>query len=433
MVFKLFAILVAMKVTLINTSDAGGGASVACTRLLVALKLQGVDARLLVQHKKTNNSAVTGIVKDAASKLKARFSFFAERIPFMLFHEKDRSVRFAFSPANAGTSIADNALIKDADILHLHWTNSGFLSVNDLTELINTGKPVVWTLHDMWAFTGGCHYSGTCTRFEQECGNCPFLRDAGEGDLSRKGWLRKAAMYAHAKNITFVACSNWLAGVADKSSLIKKLPVQAIPNPIDVDRFSPLNKVTERMKRGIKAGAKVILFGAANINDKRKGISYLVEALHLLKNQNNTTDIEIVIFGKNKHFDIMQLPFRVHQLNIITNENELAGIYNLADVFVTTSLEDNLPNMIMEAMACGIPVVAFNTGGIPQMIDHQKNGYLAELGSAQDIADGIAKILHVADAVELAGNARQKVLGNYTNSKVAKQYIDLYRSVLSHG
>jgi glycosyltransferase involved in cell wall biosynthesis len=422
-----------MKITIINTSDAGGGAPAACMRLLNALRLQRVDARLLVQHKKTDSSAVTGIVIDAVSKLKAKLTFLAERIPFLLFHERDKSVRFAFSPANAGTSIINNPLIKDADILHLHWTNSGFLSVGDLEELINTGKPLIWTLHDMWTFTGGCHYSGICERFKNECGNCPFLRDARDNDLSHKGWLRKAAMYAGAKNITFVACSGWLAGVAGKSSLIGKLPVTSIPNPIDIDTFSPRHKVAERKKRSIKPDAKIILFGAANINDKRKGITYLVEALNLLKQSNrDTSNIEVVIFGKNKHFDVGQLPFPVHQLNIITDENELAEIYSLADVFVTTSLEDNLPNMVMEAMVCGTPVVAFNTGGIPEMIDHLQNGYLADLASAQGIADGILEILYGADAATLAKNVRQKVLDNYTNDKVANQYIQLYRSVLNH-
>ncbi len=424
-----------MKVTLINTSDAGGGAPAACTRLLQALRLQGVDARLLVQHKKTTNNAVTGIVKDAISKLKAKLTFLAERIPFLLFHEKDKTVRFAFSTANAGTSIANNALVKDADILHLHWTNSGFLSIGDLKELIDTGKPIVWTLHDMWTFTGGCHYSGTCERFKNECGNCPFLRDAGENDLSHQGWLRKAAMYADAKNITFVTCSKWLAGVAGKSSLINKFPITAVPNPIDIEVFSPQDKAAERVKRGINAGAKIVLFGAANINDKRKGISYLVEALHLIninKNGYDTSDIEVVIFGKNKHFDVSALPFRVHQLNIITNDNELAEVYSLADVFVTTSLEDNLPNMVMEAIACGTPVVAFNTGGIPEMVVHGQNGYLAQLASAQGIANGITEILYAADAAKLATNARQKVLHNYTNDKVAKQYVELYRSVLNN-
>jgi glycosyltransferase involved in cell wall biosynthesis len=419
-----------MKVTLINTSDAGGGAPAACLRLLKALVGQKVDTRLLVQYKKTNDERVTGIVNSRISKLKAQLNFLRERIPFMLFYEKDKSVRFAFSSANAGTSIVDEELVKNADILHLHWTNSGFLSIADLKELVDTGKPIVWTLHDMWAFTGGCHYSGTCENFMRECGNCLFLRDAGGNDLSHKGWLHKAALFAGAKNITFVTCSKWLANVASKSSLIKAFRIEAIPNPIDINIFSPKDKVTERAKRGIDPAAKIILFGAANINDKRKGISYLVDALNILKNEYpEGKKTEVVIFGKNKHFDVTQLPFKVHELNLITSQEELAGIYSMADVFVTPSLEDNLPNTIMEALACGTPVVAFNTGGIPEMIDHQQNGYLAEFKSAADMAKGLYEMLNTTHATNLSANARQKVLDNYTNQIVAQQYINLYNSV----
>ncbi|WP_299356966.1 glycosyltransferase family 4 protein [Mucilaginibacter sp.] len=418
-----------MKVTLINTSDAGGGAPAACMRLLKALVGQKTDAALLVQDKKTIDDNVQGIATSFVTRLKAQINFLRERIPFILFHEKDKSVRFAFSPANSGTSIKNNFLVTGADILHLHWTNSGFLSITDLKELVDTGKPIVWTLHDMWAFTGGCHYSGICDNFMRECGNCPFLRDADENDISHIGWLRKAALFKDAKNITFVTCSQWLAGVAKQSSLIKDFRIEAIPNPIDIDIFSPKDKAAAREKRGIDADAKIILFGAANINDKRKGITYLVDALNILKaNYPQSEKIEIVIFGKNKHFDVTQLPFKVHELNLISSQEELADVYSMADLFITSSLEDNLPNTVMEALACGTPVVAFNTGGIPEMVDHQQNGYLAQFKSAGDMAKGLQEVLN-GDA-KLSGNARQKVLDNYTNEKVAQQYINLYQSII---
>jgi glycosyltransferase involved in cell wall biosynthesis len=419
-----------MKVTLINTSDAGGGAPAACLRLLKALVLQKVDARLLVQHKKTGEERVEGIVKTFFWRLKANADFLRERIPFIIFHERDKSVRFAFSTANAGMSVKNKELVKQADIIHLHWTNSGFLSIADLKELVDTGKPIVWTLHDMWTFTGGCHYSGTCDNFMRECGNCPFLRDAGDNDISHSGWLRKAALYKGAPNITFVTCSQWLAGVAKKSSLIKDFRIEAIPNPIDIEVYSPKDKLAARQKRGISPDAKIILFGAANINDRRKGITYLVDALSILKNNYPEGEkIEIVIFGKNKYFDVSQLPFKVHELSLITSQNELAVIYSMADVFVTPSLEDNLPNTIMEALACGTPVVAFDTGGIPEMVDHQQNGYLAKFKDAADMAKGLHVTLN--GDTQLAVNARQKVLDNYTNGKVANQYIKLYKSILN--
>jgi glycosyltransferase involved in cell wall biosynthesis len=421
-----------MKVTLINTSDAGGGAPAACLRLLKALAGQGIDAKLLVQHKKTSEPRVTCIADSFAGRLKARFDNLYERLPFIALHARDRSVRFAFSTANAGTSIIDHPLIKDADILHLHWTNSGFLSIADLKQLIDTRKPIVWTLHDMWTFTGGCHYAGGCDHFTRQCGNCPFLRDASPNDISHTGWLRKAAMFSGAKNITFVTCSKWLAGVAKKSRLLSSFRINSIPNPIDIGLFSLKNKQKMREKRHINADAKVILFGAANINDRRKGITYLVEALQHLKNDYpQTIPIEVVIFGKNKHFDVSTLPFPVHELNVISSPEELAEVYSMADVFVLPSIEDNLPNTVMESLACGTPVVAFDTGGIPEMVDHRRNGYLAKFKSSTDFAAGINEILFSANADELAENARNKVLNNFTNEKVANQYLEIYQSALN--
>ncbi|MFD2874566.1 glycosyltransferase family 4 protein [Mucilaginibacter ximonensis] len=418
-----------MKVTLINTSDAGGGAPAACLRLLKALVSQKADARLLVQYKKTHDELVQGIAVNRFTRFIANLNFLRERIPFMLFHAKDKTVNFAFSTADAGVNIREHRLIKEADIIHLHWTNSGFLSITDLKALVNTGKPVVWTLHDMWAFTGGCHYAGYCEGFLKQCGNCPFLRDAGDNDISHKGWLRKAALFAGAPNVTFVTCSKWLAGEAKRSSLIKDFRIEAIPNPIDINIYSPKDKIAARQKRGIDPQAKIILFGAANINDRRKGLIYLLEALKLLKERYTSEPVEMVIFGKNKHFDVSQLPFKVYELNLITSQDELAEVYSLADVFVTPSLEDNLPNTVMEAMACGTPVVAFKTGGIPEMIDHQHNGYLATLKDRADMAKGLAEVLN-GDIKQLSANARQKVLDDYTYEKIAEQYINVYQSLL---
>jgi glycosyltransferase involved in cell wall biosynthesis len=420
-----------MKVTLINTSDAGGGAPVACLRLLKALEGQKIDAKLLVEYKKTNEGRVKGIVTNIFAKFKASFDFFYERLPFIVFHERDKSVRFAFSTANAGFNIKNNTLIKEADILHLHWTNSGFLSIADLKKLVDLGKPIVWTLHDMWTFTGGCHYAGSCNHFINQCGDCYFLQDENSNDISHDGWLRKAAMYAGNKNITFVACSSWLAGVARQSSLLKGFNITSIPNPIDTDVYSVQDKLTIRENWGINPFAKIILFGAANINDRRKGINYLVDALHdLTSTCPDKGLVEVVIFGKNKHFDVHQLPFKVNQLSLITSQEELAEIYNLADVFVTPSIEDNLPNTVMEALACGTPVVAFNVGGIPEMVDHMQNGYLAEFQSSADLAKGIHTILYADNAEELSTNARNKVLSTFNNEKVAKQYLEIYQAAL---
>jgi len=416
-----------MKVTLINTSDAGGGAPAACMRLLRALQAKQVDVRMDVQEKKTDDPRVKRIV----GKLASTINFLAERLPFIWFRAEEKSVRFAFSTAHAGTDIGKAADVADAEILHLHWTNGGFLSTYNIKQLFETCKPVVWTLHDMWAFTGGCHYAGDCDHFEHECGDCWMLRDPETNDLSHKGWIKKQDMYAAAKNIVFVTCSNWLAGVARSSALLKDFRIEAIPNPIDTTVFGPKGKAWLRNKWGIDSDSKIILFGAANILDRRKGITYLVEALHdLKKNYPDTEKIEIVIFGKNKTFDVGSLPFKAYELNMIDTEDEMAEVYNLADVYVTPAIEDNLPNTVMEALSCGIPVVAFNTGGIPDMVEHLKNGYLAEFKSAADLAKGIDLILNSTEKAAFADNAREKVMNSFTGDIVATKYIGLYNSIL---
>ena len=421
-----------MKVTLINTADAGGGAPAACMRLLKALELKQVYTHMLVQEKMTNEPRVKSIDNGFISRLKIKFNFLYERLPFIWFRAKDRSVRFAFSTAGTGTDISHQPDILNADILHLHWTNSGFLSLNNLKKLVETGKPVVWTLHDMWAFTGGCHYAGDCDLFVNECGNCWMLRHPGNEDISHTGRGHKNDMLEAAKNIVFVTCSHWLADVARTSSLLKGFRIETIPNPIDIDIFSPKDKSAARSKWNINLQSKIILFGAANILDRRKGISYLVDALNDLKNNySDTGNIEIVIFGKNKSFDVNQLPFKVHELRIITSQYDLAELYSLADVFVTPAIEDNLPNTVMEALACGTPVVAFNTGGIPDMVVHQQNGYLAQFKSSKDFAAGIHYILNSDRKNELATNARNKVLQNFTNEIVASKYMAVYQSILN--
>jgi glycosyltransferase involved in cell wall biosynthesis len=417
-----------MKVTLINTSDAGGGAPMACMRLLKALQGKQVDAKLLTGDKKTGDSSVHTANPGLWGKIRAKYNFLAERLPFIAFNAENRSVRFAFSTAKTGTDITTQQTITGADVLHLHWTNQGFLSTNNLKQLVNLGKPIVWTLHDMWAIYRRMPLFWACNHFINQCGNCFMLRDPGNDDLSHTGWLRKSSLLG-ATNISIVTCSNWLAGVALQSSLLDHKSVQAIPNPIDTDLFSPRDRTGARQKWGVSAGAKVILFGAANINDTRKGIPYLVEALKLLSHDHPSEDIEIVIFGKNKHFDASVLPYPVIQLGTITNNADLAELYSLADVFVSPSIQDNLPNMIMEAMACGTPVAAFNTGGIPDLIDHNQNGYLAQFESARDLATGLYTLLNAGDGPGKA--AREKVLTKFNNQTVAGQYLQLYNSLLT--
>jgi glycosyltransferase involved in cell wall biosynthesis len=419
-----------MQVVIVNKTDKNGGAAVAANRLVKALEANGVDVTMLVQCKSSDDLHVKSFRKGKFGKYVEFLLFVAERLYFYFF-EKSKSVRFAFSPATAGENISKNRFLKDANIIHLHWFNQGFLSLNNLKQIIKLNKPIVWTLHDMWAFTGGCHYSGDCENYKEDCGNCKYLKKPSQKDLSFK-ILKKKKKILKGANITFVTCSGWLAQKASESSLLKGFTIESIPNPIDTSVYFPKNKQKIREKLMLPLDKKLILFGSANIMDERKGLKYLLSALQMLKQENQeiADSIEIVLFGKSNEDFNKNIPFKVHNKGLINNEQDIIELYNASDIFVLPSLEDNLPNTIMESMACGTPVVAFNSGGIPEMIDHQINGYLAEYKSVGDLKDGILKLLQNQNLNKLSENAIQKVSTHYSQIVVANKYKKIYQSLV---
>ena len=405
-----------MNVLLLNTY-AHGGAGVACRRLLDGLRATQPDvaAQLLT-----------------AAEAGSRWPFYAERLAF-LPHERDKSVRFSFSPANFGKNLSRHPLVQQADVLHLHWINQGLLSLRGIAQLGALGKPMVWTLHDTWAFTGGCHIYRGCDHFRQSCGHCPYLRRPAADDLSHQVWVKKQRFFP--ENIQFVTCSEWLRDMAQSSSLLKNYPITAIPNPIDTSVFRPASDAERagfRGEKSISPKAKILLFAAMNIRDAHKGFRFLPEALHILKSQQPDLQLEIVVLGKSEPEALAALPYPVHALGMVQGAEHLARIYGAADVFVTPSLADNLPNTVMESLACGTPVVGFRTGGIPEMVGHLSEGYIAEQGNSQALADGIRWVFSGAVPLEvLQKNARQKVLTEYANEVVAQRYAEVYRKVLN--
>lgn len=419
-----------MKIVLINKSDKTGGAAVACRRLQKALLKNGTDAKMLVQEKTGKDSTIEATGK-GFFKGKINFLHFLLERLYFLFYEASKEVRFAFSPAVSGEDITNKHLIQNTDIIHLHWFNQGYLSLNNLKQLLKTGRPIVWTLHDMWAFTGGCHYAGTCTGFMVSCGNCPFLKHPTDKDLSFKILQKKKAILKEA-NITFVACSKWLKQNAASSSLLKGFKIHDIPNPIDQSVFYPMDKQLLRQKMGLPTDKKIVLFAAANISDKRKGLSYLLDALDLFINTNAKHVVfEVVTFGKSDDSIFKNARFKVHDLGVLHETRKIAEAYTLADLFVLPSLEDNLPNTVMESMACGTPVLAFDTGGIPEMVEHKKTGYLASYKSVEDLKSGMEFILNHPKQEELSKNALEKVKNEYGEDVVAEKYKKIYVSLLN--
>ena len=410
-----------MKIVQLSTYHTYGGAAIAALRLHDALQSSGVEASFLVHKKDHDETGVTALANGYVEKKIAFAHFVAERLAFLPF-EKDPSIRFAFSPARVGVDVSSHPLLQQADVIHLNWINFGFLSLRSLEQIFDLGKPVIWTHHDMWAFTGGCHYSRACERYQTHCQNCPYLKNPSATDLSSLLFERKLRLFQRA-NITLVSPSVWLGNIAQSSALTAHLPVEIIPYPIDSEFFKPVDKTESKIKLGLSPRKKWILFGSMNTQDVRKGFVYFREAVQSLSAYND--ELGVLVFGKNKPEVFDSLDLEVRALGALP-ANEVTAVYQAADTLVVPSLEDNYPNTVLEAMACGTPVVGFRTGGIPEQIAHLQNGYVADLQSAADLANGIRFVLLEADYEALSQDARQVILARNSYETVARQYNQLY-------
>lgn len=421
-----------MKVIHINKADTSGGAAVAVGRIHSALLKAGVESKVLVEQKRTTDPNVLCTSQNIVERGRDFANFVSERLR-ILPHERHSSMRYNFSIASDGRDISTLPEVLEADIIHLHWINQGFLSMESLRRLAALGKPIVWTLHDMWPFTGGCHYAGTCLEFNEHCGYCPYLSDGGKADLSAKLFKQKREVYEK-MNLSIVSCSQWLNTLATSSTLFNKRPAAAIPNPIDTSVFRPLDKAECRRKLGLPEDKKILLFGAAKVSDIRKGYRYLVEALRIIGNSFPAVahHIELAMFGTTDD-DSTEIgsEFTSHAMGFVNDSETLVELYNAADAFVLPSLQDNLPNTVVESLSCGTPVVGFRIGGVPEMVIHGKTGYLAEAKNSLSLANGIYSAIFFDHA-----NQRQEVVAHaqalFGEEAVAKQYIEVYEKALKN-
>jgi len=408
-----------MKVVILSNTDSGGGAAIAARRLNDALINNGVQSHMLVLEKKSANEKVVALsLSPLRKKILKGFTYFE-----YLFQRKillkDKTVSM-FSTNNVGVDVSQHPLIQNADVINIHWINFGFLSMRDIESLYALNKPIVWTLHDMWLFTGGCHYSGECTQFEQNCSACPIVYLKKTPSLL---WKKKELIFKN-KKINIVAPSQWLVDESKKASLTKNANAICVPNTLNSSLFTNLNKEEACKKLGLDTSKKYILFSAANPNDVRKGFSYFVEAVERLKKEYaNHAQLELLVMGKEQKA-FSSLALKVNNLGFITSEEKAALIYSVASVFVIPSLEDNLPNTIMEALSCGTPCVGFAIGGIQEMIKSGVNGYLAQPRDEKDLTKGIIEVLN--SSANLEEGARNWMLEKYSNEVIAKQYLKVF-------
>lgn len=418
-----------MRVLIVNTSEKTGGAAVAANRLMEALKNNGVKAKMLVRDKETDQITVVGLPQSA----RRQWSFLWERFVIYVRSHFSRKHLFEIDIANTGADITKLREFREADVIHLHWVNQGMLSLNDIHKILDSGTPVVWTMHDIWPATAICHYTRGCSYFKTRCHNCQLLPGGGsENDLSTKIWNKKKRILAD-HNIHFVTCSHWLEDMAKQSALLTGQDITCIPNPIDTHIYHPDDKKEARMVAGLPLDKRIILFVSQRVTDKRKGMDYFVEAINSLAERypDMKGNTGIAILGGHSEDITGQLALPAYPLGYVSDEKKIVSIYNSADVFVLPSLEDNLPNTLMESMACGVPCVGFKVGGIPEMIDHRKNGYVASLRDAKDLADGIRWVLCEADYTQLRQEAIRKVNVCYSQHSVAMKYIEVYNQAIA--
>ena len=410
-----------MRVLIVNTSERTGGAAVAANRLMMALNNNGVKAKMLVRDKESDSLTVVGLPKSPM----LNWHFLWERLVIFFHCRFSRKHLFEIDLANSGSDITKLREFQEADVIHLHWINQGMLSLSGIRKILKSGKPVVWTMHDIWPATAICHLTLNCRNFTTHCHNCRLLpgKDSSS-DLSTSVWRKKEKMLEDS-SIYFVTCSHWLEQEAKASALLRGQKIVSIPNPIDTHIYRSGDKQAARKNLGLPEDKRLILFVSQRVTNKNKGMDYLIDACRQLK------DYELVILGGHAEEVVDQLPLKAHPLGYVNDERRIVEIYQAVDVFVLPSLSENLPNTIMEAMACGVPCVGFKVGGIPEEIDHKRNGYVAEYRDSDDLARGIRWILSEADYDQLSQEAVRKVAHRYSQQSVAISYLDVYHQAMA--
>ena len=411
-----------MKILIVNTSDIDGGAARAAYRLHKALLSSGVDSQMLVQNKTSDDYTVLNESKKV-NKYLNKLRPILDSLSVRFYKNRTKTL---FSPSFLPFSnIVDRINEINPDIVHLHWICGGMMTIEDIGKI---KSPIVWSLHDNWAFTGGCHIMWECEKYKETCEACPRLGSDKKNDLSYRVFQRKQKTFASKKEITIVGLSKWLNECSKSSTLLKDKNHINLPNPIDTNIFKPFDKDKSRELWSLPKDKKLVLFGAMSAtSDINKGFKELSDALSKLE---KTDDVEFVVFGSSKPQNAPNLGFKTHYLGSLHDDVSLVTLYSAVDVMIVPSLQENLSNAIMESLSCGTPVVGFDVGGNSDMIEHKDTGYLAKPFDATDLKDGIEWVLNNPNYDELCVNARKKVLKEFDSVVVAKRYMKLYEEMI---
>ena len=411
------------KLTFISRSDLRGGAAIVTYRLVEALRGIGVDARMLVCEKLSDSD----FVRVCAPSWKIQYCFLKERLNVYLRNGFNRKDLFKVDPATDGLPLWSHPWVKEADAVLLGWVNQGMLSLKGVRRICRLGKPVVWIMHDMWNMTGICHHAGACRRYLSECGCCPFLGKRGwNEDMSHRTWIEKDKLYSE-EHLRFVAVSTWLAERARESGLMKRMPVEVIPNPFKLDiAASGRGEVGRDEKIGL-------LFGAARIDDPIKGLGVFKRALEILVRDHPEVGerLRVVTFGGCKYAESLEGFAVEHKhLGFLKGEEEIRKAYESCGIVVSTSEFETLPGTLVEGQAYGCIPVATDHGGQRDIIEHRATGWLAEWSEdaeerAERIAEGILWAYGKRDDSEMRIRMQASVRNKFSASEVARRILAL--------
>jgi glycosyltransferase involved in cell wall biosynthesis len=392
-------------------------------RLMIALRTIGIDSDILCFNSQVDDDHIHQVKKSFAFRVLRKLDHLILGIQRKRYPDKNEEMPFSYY--HIGADLIRNQMIKDADIIFVHWTYSNFLSLHGLSKLIKTNKPVFLVCHDNCHFTGGCHVRLGCDKYMNSCGRCPELGSQNDKDWSYVQLKTKRRVYK-ANNISVISPSTWMDENVSNSAVLRGKRHFVIPNPIDTKLFAPLDRQYVRNKYSVAPNRLVLLFGAVKaVSTPYKGYKELLEALELMANSYSQVDkIEAYIFGSSGETEYLNEKITMHYLGFLSEE-EMVEAYNLSDVYVVPSLEDSFNNTVAESLATETPVVSFETGGITDIIDHKINGYLARYGDSKDLAEGINWVLNNNHDNTLGKNGRKKVISKFSYEKVATMYKDL--------
>ncbi len=401
-----------MKILHLSHTDLAGGAFTASYRLHSALIEKKINSQMLVRIKNTKDVRV---IKENSliEKIKSKITIFIELgLALLSYPKKNTTYTLNILPSTLLSTIKSLS----PDLIHIHWVGGEFLPLELLKKI---SIPIVWTFHDLWPILGTEHY-------KEDVSANRIIKMINIYQLRRK-----KNILVSLNNFSIIAPSNWLKKQIE-GSFLRSINNIYIPNCIDERVFSPLSKNSAKKKLNIDVTKKLILFGASNILDKRKGYAEFQNAMQILsENSGDTKNINIGAFGHILDKKIKNSKNYIH-FGFITNSKKMSLLLSAADVCVFPSLIDNLPSTVLESLSCGTPVVAFNIGGISDLIEHKKNGYLAKPHDVTDLAEGIKWILQSKSSnyEKMCITAREHILKKFSKDVITKKHIQLYKKLL---